>query len=220
MVPVPSRTPQRGRRPTQELLATACALVVLVGCSGESTPAQPQETPTVETTPLGDYDTGDLTLVRGEFCDRVSEGAITAALGAESAETASWEPGRRLPGTRDISNEFGCSWATPSSMATARAWVFTPPITRSRAADFAGEPVGTKCEELEDAPALGRPGVAQRCELDSGATRTGYYGLVGDAWVGCEVDRDPRSSTSPGEQTESALVGEWCVAVLEALRTA
>ena len=200
------------------MLATACALVVSTGCSGESAPEQPTKTPSVGATPLEDYDTGALTLVRDDFCERVSEGAITAALGAEAAETTAWAPGRRLPGTRDIGNEFGCSWATPS--VTARAWVFAPPISRPRATDFTGEIVGTKCEEREDAPALGRPGVAQRCELDSGTTQTGYYGLVGDAWVGCEVDRDPRSGNSSDDQAESALVGEWCVAVLEALRTA
>ena len=77
-----------------------------------------------------------------------------------------------------------------------------------------------KCEELKDAPALGAPGVAQRCGLNTGATLTGFYGLVGDAWVGCEVNRSPLSSTSASEPGESARVGEWCVAVLDALRSA
>lgn len=208
----------RRHRSARALVATAGVLLALVGCSGETTPEGPEAEPTVESTPLGDYDTDGLTLVRGEFCDRVGEPAILAALGAEAAETDSWLPGRRLPGTRDISNEFGCSWTTPS--VTARAWVFAPPITRERAIDFTSELVGMKCDELGDAPALGEPGVAQRCGLNTGATLTGFYGLVGDAWVGCEVNRGPLSSTAPTEPAESARVGEWCVAVLDAMRTA
>lgn len=192
--------------------------MVLAGCSGEPTPEQPRPTPTAEATPLGDYDTGDLTLVRGEFCELVSQAAVNTALGADPTETASWAPGKRLPGTRDISNEFGCSFSTPS--VTARAWVFAPPITSARASDFADEVVGAKCEELQGAASVGSPGVAQRCELNSGATLTGYYGLVGDAWIGCEVSRGPSSSTSSAEPAESARVGEWCVAVLDALRAA
>ncbi len=103
---------------------------------------------------------------------------------------------------------------------TARAWVFAPPISRQRASDFANELVGMKCKELASAAAPGDPGVAQRCGLNTGATLTGLYGLVGDAWLGCEVDRGTLSSTSPTEPAESARVGEWCVAVLEALRSA
>ncbi len=189
----------------------AALLVALAGCSGESPPEQPEAEPTVEPTPLGEYDTDGLTLVRGAFCDRVSEPAVVAVLGAEATGTTSWQPGRRLPGSRDISNEFGCSWTTPS--VTARAWVFAPPITRERAADFVSDLGGMKCEELSDAPALGDPGAAQRCGLNTGATLTGFHGLVGDAWVGCEVS-SPRGSA----EGDTGRVGEWCVAVLEAMR--
>lgn len=215
-MPVSSRTSKRRRRSAHALVATAGALLALVGCSGQTPPEGPDAEPTVESTPLADYDTDGLTLVRGEFCERVTEAAVVTALGADPAETESWEPGRRLPGSRDISNEFGCSWTTPS--VTARSWVFAPPVTRERATDLATELVGMKCEELADAPPLGDPGVAQRCGLNTGATLTGFYGLVGDAWVGCEVNRGPLSSTSPTEPAESARVGEWCVAVLEAMR--
>ena len=73
--------------------------------------------------------------------------------------------------------------------------------------------MGTQCERLETAPDLGEPSVARRC--GGGAVLTGYHGLVGDAWVGCEIGGLP---VSGGDDT--ARVGEWCVAVLEALRTA
>lgn len=210
MVLASSRTPQRRRRSVNGLVATAGALLALAGCSGGSPAEQPSAEPVASSTPWEDYDTSGITLVRGEFCGRVPPGAVTAALGSDAAETASWQPGRRLPDSRDLSNEFGCSWTTPS--VTARAWVFAPPITRARAGDLARELVGTKCEELSETPALGEPGVAQRCRLNTGSTLTGFYGLVGDAWVGCEV--------GGLSDAEPARVGEWCVAVLEAMRAA
>jgi len=204
-----ARTPQRWRRSRVAAVATGALALVLTGCSGGSAPRQPAEPLTAETTPLGDYDASGLTLVRGEFCDGVVDAAITAALDDEPTTEESWLSGNRLPDSRDISNEFGCSWASGSVRATA--WVFAPPITRQRAADFAQEAVGKKCERLETAPDLGEPSVAQHC--GTGAEMTAFHGLVGDAWVGCEISGLP---VSGGDDT--ARVGEWCVAVLEALR--
>jgi hypothetical protein len=192
-------------------VATGALALVLTGCSGESTPERPPPEPTAETTPLADYDTSGLTVVRGEFCDKVVDAAITAALGDAPTTGEAWLPGKRLPESRDISNEFGCSWASGSVRATA--WVFAPPITRQRAADFAQEAVGKDCERLETAPDLGEPTVAQHC--GTGAEMTAFHGLVGDAWVGCEISGLP---VSGGDDT--TRVGEWCVAVLEALHTA
>ena len=140
----------------------------------------------------------------------MSDGAVAAALDDEPVDTVRWRPGARLPDSEDISNEFGCSWRVGS--VTATAWVFAPPITAARAADFAGEAVGKKCKRLGTAPALGRPSVAQHC---GGAEATAFGGLVGDAWVGCEISGLPSSG---GNGT--ARVGAWCVAVLDALRTA
>ena len=210
MVLASSRTPQRRRCSRTAAAATGVLLLALAGCSGESAPEQPPVEPTAESTPLGDYDTSDLTLVRGEFCDRVAESAVTTALGDESADAQTWQPGTRLPESRDISNEFGCSWTSGSVSATA--WVFAPPITGERAADFAQESAGKMCEKLETAPDLGDPSVAHHC---GDAEATGFHGLVGDAWVGCEISGLP---VSGGDDT--ARVGEWCVAVLQALRTA
>lgn len=207
MVLASSGTPQRARRFAHVLVATGALALALAGCSGDSTPTPPLADPTAEATPLADYDTTDVTLVRGEFCEMVAEAAVAAALGDESAESASddsWQPGARLPGSKDISNEFGCSWSNGS--ATARAWVFAPPTASGQAADFAEETVGRKCQELTAAAELGRPSVAQEC-----ADLTGIYGLVGDAWLGCEIG---------GTKTDAARVGEWCVAVLDAMRTA
>jgi hypothetical protein len=62
---------------------------------------------------------------------------------------------------------------------------------------------------------LGDPGGAQSCVLDTDARRVGFFGLIGDAWVNCEVT----GLTGPGAEADD-LVGQWCVAVLEALRSA
>jgi hypothetical protein len=204
-----SRTPQRWRRSRVAAVATGALALVLAGCSGGSDPERPPAETTAEATPLADYDTSGLAVVRGEFCGGVVDAAITAALGDASTTEDSWLPGNRLPESRDISNEFGCSWASDSVRATA--WVFAPPITRQRAADFAREAVGNKCERLETARDLGEPSVAQHC--GTGSETTAFHGLVGDAWVRCEISGLP---VSGGDDT--ARVGEWCVAVLEALR--
>ncbi|QIK74099.1 hypothetical protein [Nocardioides piscis] len=207
----PSRPPSR----SWVAVGVAC-LVVLTGCSqDEPAPSPEAETTTITPTPtpLSDYATDDLALARADFCDRVGQESLVDALGREPSDAISWGPGDQLPGTEEVSNEFGCAW-TASTVTTgpadARAWIFAPPITAERAEDFASEMVGTKCRRLESAPELGAPGVAQTCTLNTGAALTGFYGLVGDAWVGCEVHGTD----------EVSRVGEWCVAVLEAMRPA
>lgn len=209
MVPVSSRTPQRRRRSRTAAAAAGVLLLALAGCTGEPAPEQPPVEPTAESTPLADYDTSELVLVPGDFCDLVDEDAIAEALADEAGAARTWQPGNRLPGSQDISNEFGCSWAGAST--AARAWVFAPPTTGRRAADFARETVGKGCRRLTAAPGLGDPSTTQHCRR---AGLTGVYGLVGDAWVGCEIGG---LSGSGGDRT--ARVGEWCVAVVEALST-
>lgn len=213
MVLASFRTSQRRRRtPTAGVVPAVVAMVVLAmlalaGCSGDEPPAQPETPATVDPTPLADYDTTALTLVRDEFCARIDPLAVERALGAGSTTADDWAPGARLPGSKDISNEFGCSWTSGS--ASIGAWVFAPPVAVSRAGDFADELVGKKCKELPAVADLGRPSVAQEC-----GDTTGVHGLVGDAWVGCEL-----STPAAGRDERSDRVGEWCVAVLEALRT-
>jgi hypothetical protein len=212
--------PQRDRRspgPAAALgtVTGALLLVATAACSAESPPEQPTAEPeaTGESTPLDDYDTAEVAIVRSDFCERVSDDAITAAIGDEAADLQAWQPGERLPDSRDIGNEFGCAWTAGS--VSARAWVFAPPITPQRADDLASEVVGPTCKPLRPAAPLGDPGGAQSCVLDTDARRVGFFGLIGDAWVNCEVT----GLTGPGAEADD-LVGQWCVAVLEALRSA
>ena len=199
-------------------------LVATAACSAQPTSQQPPSAtagPVSEPTSLGDYDTSTLTVVRSAFCDRVPDDAITAALGSDTgegsevAEQKAWEPGGRLPGTRDIADEFGCAWTAGGT--TARAWVFAPPITPERAEGLAAETVGSvgtvgrKCTPVRSAPPLGTRSVAQSCPLNTGSALVGVYGLIGDAWVSCEIS---------GGAEDVEQVGAWCVAVLEAMSSA
>jgi len=210
--------PQRRRRSPAEAAAAAAIggllLVATGACSTDPSPEQPMKEPTVPTaepTPLADYDTSEVAVVRAAFCDRVSDDAIAAAVSDVPSEDQTWRPGGRLPGSKDISNEFGCAWT--AGQVSARAWVFAPPITPERAVDLASEVVDGKCQRVRNAPDLGAPSVAQQCAGEAG--KTGIYGLVGDAWVSCELSGLTGSAVEDVE-----LVGQWCVAVLEALRTA
>lgn len=187
-------------------------LAVTAACSTNPPTVPPtlgQGDPTFAPTSLSRYDTSLISIVRAAFCDRVSGDAISAALSGEPEGEQSWRPGGPLPGSKAISNEFGCAWT--SGDVRARAWVFAPPVTTERAVDLAVEVVDERCEPVQPVPDLGEPSAIQRCEDSS--TRTSIHGLVGDAWVSCEI-----SGLTGGASVDTQLVSEWCVAVLEALR--
>ncbi|MCW2835635.1 MAG: hypothetical protein JWN68_3588 [Nocardioides sp.] len=208
---VSPRTPKRRRSSGPATAIVGVLLMTTAACSADpeaDKPSTESTEATVESTPLAAYDTSEVTVVRAAFCDRISDSAIAVALGSAASDEHSWQPGGRLPGSKDIGNEFGCSWT--AGQVTARAWVFAPPITAERAEDLVSESVGPKCTPRRSAPPLGGPGLAQSCRLNTGAGPVGISGLVGDAWVSCEINgRD---------DADVGLVGEWCVVVLEALR--
>lgn len=156
---------------------------------------------------LASVDTTTLTVRRTTFCPRLSAATVSAALGSPARRTASWHPGQTLQVSdkvKDVVDEYGCSWAT-STGATARAWVFAPPVTTARAATLAKQhPDG--CSVLRPSaavpaePAFGRPTSALTC--DDGIM---LRGLFGDAWLSCEL---PTSDLD--------LAGRWCLAVARA----
>ncbi len=141
--------------------------------------------------------------------------AAVEALEGDPQSTKSYDNGERARLSTDVSDvahEFGCAWLTPD--ATARAWVFAPPVTRHSARVLARE-VRTEpgCRTVSGAPEFGKPSAALVCEVGS-EVEVSYRGLFGDAWLTCTLS-GPLGSPRE-ELTDRA--GRWCVAVVEAAR--
>ncbi|KQW49285.1 hypothetical protein ASC77_11405 [Nocardioides sp. Root1257] len=186
------------------VLATAAA-----GCTSDGDDGPSADRPSASSTPLQDFATDDVSVVRGEFCPRIAPEAVTDALGSESTDGTTWANGDRVEladGVRDVAHEYGCSW-TAADGTVARAWVFAPPVTAAGAADLGRRARGADgCRALPDAPAYGAPSVATRC----GDVVT-FQGLFGDAWLTCSLS----STTEP----DVDRTGRWCVAVAQAARS-
>lgn len=199
----------RSRRPPTAAVAVAAVALLLAGCTGAD-PA-PETDPTDPGTPLASYDTTEVALARAPYCDRVDPGAIAAALGEVAQRTSSHdngEPLRLADGTRDVAHEYGCSWSV--GRATARTWLFAPPITADRARALVSEARSAPgCEADAQAPAFGTPSLALVC-TDDGRVAASYRGLFGDAWLVCEL-------TARGDREDVVRrAGRWCVAVATA----
>lgn len=183
------------------LCVVVTALVTAVGVLATSPTRQ---APPLPANPLADRlasaDTTTMTVRRTAFCSALPGATVAAALGAAVDAHTTWQPGQRvrLGKAEDVADEYGCSWTTASG-ATARAWVFAPPITADRAAALAkAAPAG--CRPAAAMPAFGAPTSALRC-----GGRTLVRGLFGDAWLSCELT---------GHDVD--LVGRWCLAVARA----
>ncbi len=198
----------------------ALAASVLAGCSGaEEDPPPAPPTPDLGT-PLGDLDTRRTPVARAAFCDALDEAAVARALGGEVRKQTAYAPGDRVrltAGLRDVAHEFGCVFKG-AAKAEARAWVFTPPVTRKQAKELVADAAGRRCAAVEGAPDFGRPSVAVRCRDDgprSGARSVAtvrFSGLFGDAWLSCSVrarglDRDALTDRAD----------RWCAAVVAAV---
>lgn len=192
------------------------AVLLATGCTVPTEP-DPGPAPTeteAEPTPLASYDAEGVRVVRGPFCDRISPTGIEHALGDVPETSASWSNGDREPlpdGSRDRVHEFGCRWSGTDG-AEAAAWVFVPPVGRSRARELVASAVGEGCERIEEAPDFGSPGVATRCTRDDGDPEVQLAGRFGDAWLACSLVPVAETSGVPER------VGAWCVQVLEAAR--
>jgi hypothetical protein len=167
-------------------------------------------------TPLTSFDTRGVKILRTEFCDRVPDASVEAALGAEPSDSAAYGNGDRVqlaPGVRDLAHEYGCSWTTDG--VTAAAWVYAPPVPRAAAYGLLrGAREGDTCERVPEAPAYGQPSEALVCTTKRGL-EVSFRGLFGDAWLSCSI-RTTR--VSAGESNERAVdrTGRWCVAVARA----
>jgi hypothetical protein len=167
------------------------------------------------TTPLAGYDTARVVVGRGPFCDRVDERQVSAALGADFADSASWQTGDTIDlgnGVQDVAHEFGCRW-TGADGTMAQAWVFATQVGADQAQRLVRAAAkGPGCEVGAELP-FGSPTLALTCTKD-GVVRASYRGLFGDAWLLCEVAR-PAGAT--WDVTDRA--GRWCVGVLRAAGT-
>ena len=149
---------------------------------------------------LGSVDTTTMTVRRASFCAAVPDATAAIALGSAVTDHTTWQPGERtrLGRVDDVLDEYGCSW-TAASGASARAWVFAPPVTPARATALRKDaPAG--CRPLAAMPAFG----AQTSALTCGE-QTLVRGRFGDAWLSCELSDD-----------DVDRVGRWCLAVARA----
>ncbi len=198
------------------LIALVATAAVVVGVVLNRSPDEPDHDESAyESTPLTAYDTAGIAVTRNTFCDAVPDEAIAEALGKEPASATSYDNGDRAQlgmGLRDVAHEFGCGWAAPG--ATARAWVFAPPVTPHSARELArAARAEDGCEPIGDEADFGKPSAAVVCD---GGRRpmASYRGLFGDAWLICNVTAD--ADVPRAELTDRA--GRWCVAVVEAAR--
>jgi hypothetical protein len=195
------------------LVAAVATGSVVAGVVLSRSPDREAEPP-YESTPLTAYDTSDVTVARAGFCDATPAEAVAEALGSEPHASGGYGNGDRARITgavRDVAHEYACTWR--SSGATARAWMFAPPVTARRArtlVDAARDEAG--CEAVRAAPDFGAPSFGAICEGRRRAEAS-YRGLFGDAWLTCELTA---SDATLAELTDRA--GRWCVAVAEAAR--
>jgi hypothetical protein len=197
------------------VVLTALPVATGVLVLDEEAPAMPLPTPpTYASTPLVDYDTSVVALSRGPFCDRVSEEALSEALNGEPGVATTYgngEAAELAPGLDDVAHEYGCR-IEGTDGAEVRAWLFAPPVTRSRATDLVDDAAQrASCTRPSGAPSYGAPSIALVCP--AGDRRwASFRGLFGDAWLACSL-------AGPARLTDLELLdraGRWCVAVTEA----
>ncbi|MDZ5623360.1 hypothetical protein SFC88_21175 [Nocardioides sp. HM23] len=197
------------------LAAVVTALPVAAGVVllDEDPPATSSEAPPYRSTALADYDTSAVALSRAPFCDRLPEEALTEALDGRPGPTTAYangESAEMAPGLEDVAHEYGCRIEGRRG-TEARAWLFAPPVTRSRATELVDEATRPSCSRATTAPAYGAPSLALICP--AGDRRwASFRGLFGDAWLACSL-------AAPADLDDNELLdraGRWCVAVAEA----
>ncbi len=210
---MPRRTPPvAAARRARTALAASVAAALMAGCSGgEATPPTPPKP-----TPLASYDGTVADVQRVSFCSRIPDEAVMDAVGAK-ATTSHYGNGERLPGSEDLSHEYGCVFA--GEKVVARSWVFVPPVTPARAAQLAA--AARKVPGCSALPAakFGSPAVGTLCHAGRRTTVT-YRGLFGDAWLACSLDAatvadKPAGARAKAEKELTAAAGIWCVRIAE-----
>ncbi len=194
--------------------------VLVLGDEDAPATAPPPPPPSYQSTPLTDFDTTVVALSRAPFCQRVPDEALTEALGGQAGRRTSYRDGQSAelaPGVEDVAHEYGCRVeSNGTDGGELRAWLFAPPVSRSRAADLVDEMADRRgCTRPATAPAYGAPSLALVCP-DGDRRRASFRGLFGDAWLACSL-------AAPATVPEPELLdraGRWCVAVAEAAAAA
>ena len=197
--------------PVRAALLAAVLLASGTACTGEAGGSGAADGPVAEPTPITEFDADAAALTRGDFCDRIPEEAVTAAVG-EVATTDHYGNGEREPITdavTDVAHEFNCTFVGESG-AVARAWVFVPRVTRAQARSLVADVKKAKGCRVVDGKSFGTPGTGSVCTTPEG-TEAAYRGLFTDAWFSCSV-----TAKDLDEPTLLDQAGLWCVAAADA----
>ena len=202
------------RRPARVASRLLPALVLLAAgtaCTGDESGSGSADEPVAEPTPITEFDAEAAALTRGDFCDRIPEEAVTAAVG-EVASTDHYGNGEReriTGAVTDVAHEFNCTFRGTSG-AVARAWVFVPRVTRAQARSLVADVTKPQGCRAVDGRSFGTPGTGSVCATSRG-TEAAYRGLFTDAWFSCSVTARDLDEPTLLEQT-----GQWCVSTATA----
>ena len=203
------RSPARGV--ASRLLPALLLLAAGTACTGDGGGSGGGANPAAEPTPITAFDAASASLTRADFCDRIPDEAVTAAVG-EVASTDHYGNGERNKVTRgvtDVAHEFNCTF-TGESGAIARAWVFVPRVTPEQAKALVAGVRTTKGCQAVDGESFGSPATGSVCTTPDG-TEAAYRGLFTDAWFSCSVTAKDLDRATLLEQT-----GQWCVSTATA----
>lgn len=183
-----------------------------------ATPPPAAEPPAYASTALADYDTTTVTIDRAPFCDQIPEEALAEALAVDAGwAVTTYRNGQAAeiaPGVEDVAHEYGCrvEGAAAPLDGELRAWLFAPPVPRSRAAELVADAAGRAgCTRPAQAPAYGAPTLALVCPSGD-RNWASFRGLFGDSWLACSLGAP---DTLPLQELIDRA-GRWCVAVAEA----
>ncbi len=198
------------------LLVALAALVVLAGTGdpGDESLSSRRTRPSPSPAPgIAEIGATTLRIPRTPFCEGLATERVEDALGGAVTQSASYgngDPVRLGAGRADVAHEYGCRWEGPQG-ATARAWVFVPPVTVREARRLVRSTSSTDgCQRLPGR--YGAPSVGVRCAGKS-RQQASYRGLFGDAWLTCTLSLP---GGGPGRVSADVLVertDRWCAAV-------
>ena len=191
-------------------------IVVALGLALTACADEEEASPKASPTPIGSLNTVAMQLPRIEFCELVSETAVSDALGAKPVSDSSYGNGDEVDLTgvgKDVVHEIGCTW-TAEDGTTARAWVFGRPIDPEYARTVIGSAKGTEGCRTVPGPTYGKPASTQQCKRPDGV-RVRHAGLFGQTWLTCELAATGNDLAGLRKRTDA-----WCVEVANTLNTA